>query len=96
MRHDSRRNHHRKPEHPPELDAEEQSELVLKLRYGIGLEQLADARTAAEMRAAQRAPRVVDPVASSPEPPPRPDHEIRARAAALGVTSGRRGQWIRR
>jgi len=35
-----RRSHHRKPWPATTLDADEQSELALKLRYGIGLEQL--------------------------------------------------------
>jgi hypothetical protein len=78
-----------------DLLPEEQSELVLKLRYGIGLEQLMGPAMAAVVRAQQRTQRQPDWVPPAPEPAPRPDAEIRARAAALGVTAGRRGQWIR-
>lgn len=92
-------NHHRRrPSEYPHttLDEDEQSELALKIRYGIGLDHLVGEQAAAETRRGLPV-RAAQPPAPAPDPvPPRPDHEIRARAAELGVTAGRRGQWIRR
>ncbi len=65
-----------------------QSELVLKLRYGIGLEQLGVPPL--ERVTPPRAPAL--PLAA----PREPDAGTNARAAALGVGAGRRGQWLRR
>jgi hypothetical protein len=90
-----RRKHRaRGPQHTT-LDAHEQDELATKLRFGVGLEQLVGERLASELRVhlpAAMIPRIDVPDIAEPAP----DREIRARAAALGVTAGRRGQWIRR
>ncbi len=94
--HNARRRHRRKPHPETTLDPEEQDELAVKLRYGIGLEALLGERLASEARSGLPARRGPDWSPPEPAPPSRPDAEIRARAAALGVTAGRRGQWIRR
>jgi hypothetical protein len=80
-----------------DLLPEEQSELALKIRYGIGMDQLnaiADRAPAMPPK-----PRRFEPPRNRPEIPdrsPRTDSEIRARAASLGISVGRRGQWLRR
>ncbi len=92
--------HARRRVHPPTtLDHDEQAELAVKIKYGIGLEQLVGEQEAALIRwerappAMRRGPR---PVVEDPYPP-RSDDQVRARAAKLGITgSGRRGQWLRR
>jgi hypothetical protein len=61
-----RRSHRRKPWPATTLDADEQSELALRLRYGIGLEQLVGDAEAPEIR--RHLPRPSTPRA--PEPPP--------------------------
>jgi hypothetical protein len=78
------------------LDDDEQDELALKLRFGVGLELLVGARAAAAIRAGLPARPPARQIEQPELGPARPDHEICARAAALGVTAGRRGQWIRR
>lgn len=94
--------HARRPKpHPATtLDADEQAELALKIRYGIGLEQLMGEVGAREVRATTRLPapahkRQTEPATAPSPEPARSDDEIRARAAALGVQAGRRGQWMR-
>ncbi len=75
-----------------DLLPDEQSELALKLRFGIGVEQL----TGEPLRAGPT-PRNPSPAPAPADPrrEPRSDAEVRARAAALGVSAGRRGQWLR-
>jgi hypothetical protein len=79
-----------------DLLPEEQSELALKIRYGIGMDQLnAIADRAPAMPPKPR--RFESPRSQAVEPvAPRTDSEIRAHAASLGVNVGRRGQWLRR
>jgi hypothetical protein len=93
--------HARRAVHPPTtLDYDEQSELAAKVLYAIGLEQLVGDDDAALIRW-ERAPA---PIRRGPRPqlrrelphPPRADHRIRERAAALGLGAGRRGQWLGR
>lgn len=88
--------HARRRVHPhTTLDADEQSELALKIRFGIGLEQLVGATAAAETRKLGMKPR--EHRRPHPAPVPRePDAGTHARAAALGLSAGRRGQWLRR
>jgi hypothetical protein len=80
-----------------DLLPEEQSELALKLRYGIGMDQLnAIADRAPSM---SPKPRRFEPPRNRPEIPdssPRSDSDIRTRAATLGLSAGSRGQWLRR
>jgi hypothetical protein len=78
-----------------ELLPEEQSELALKLSYGIGLAELIGSADHQHQGPPVRVRgREVEQVIKAPAPQ-RTDAEIRARAAAMGVTCGRRGQWIR-
>lgn len=77
------------------LDSDEQSELALKLRFGIGLQQLVGEREAAAIRALGVRPPHARPI-RQPEPDPVPDDGTHARAAVMGVGAGRRGQWLRR
>lgn len=67
-----------------DLLPDEQSELALKIKYGIISfgEVLHEA-------ARRRLVRVT-------EIPPEPDAGSRARIAAMGLSAGRRGQWLRR
>lgn len=78
-----------------ELLPDEQDELALKIRYGIGMDQLnaiADRAPAMPPR-----PRRFEPRPRSPAlPTQRSDAEIRTHAASLGIAAGRRGQWLRR
>lgn len=71
-----------------DLLPDEQSELALKLRYGIGLEQLGVTPLASVTSA--RAPVQLSRAHREP------DAGTHARAAALGITAGARGQWLRR
>src|SRR5262245_51704101 len=71
--------------HEPALTPDEQSELITRLRYGIGLEQLGVPRLAHVTPA-----RPPQPPADPPRSP-RSDAEVRSRAAALGIAAGRRG-----
>lgn len=80
------------------LDPDEQSELAVKLRYGIGLEQLVGENDAALIRW-EMAPigmRRERPPERALAYPPRSDEQVRRRAAALGICAGRRGHWIGR
>lgn len=70
-----------------DLLPDEQAELVTKLRFGIGLERLLGDST--EVRHVRRETAAVTP-------PREPDDGTYARAAALGIGAGRRGQWLRR
>lgn len=81
------------------LDFDEQAELAAKVRYAIGLELLVGEHAAARIRWELAPP----PLRRDPPPPPRPlaypprsDDQVRARAAALGLSAGARGQWLRR
>lgn len=78
-----RRNHHRKPWPTTTLDPDEQSELALKIRYGIGLEQLVGERDAHAIR--RTLPRPPTRMHEPPAPlrPPDPDAEAKA-IARLG------------
>jgi hypothetical protein len=80
------------------LTAVQQDELNLKLRFGIGLEQAFGASVAASIRhdvkfLLSTARPVVEREQQAPEPS---RTTVEARAAAMGVTAGRRGQWLRR
>lgn len=79
------------------LDPTEQSELALKLRYGIGLEQLLGSEARAAMagrsersRSARALRRRIEPETTLT------DDQIRAKAAAVGVGPGftARSRWL--
>ncbi len=87
---------------PSGLTSAQQEEVVLKLRYGIYDRLLGLSGPQGSTDQVRRGSEVVVPLSgdrpelpAQPSPPLRSDAEIRARAAALGVTVGRRGQWIR-
>lgn len=71
-----------------DLLPDEQSELAVKLRYGIGLEQL--------LATAVRPPLQRPAPSKRTEPTREPDAGSRARIAAMGIGAGSRGQWLRR
>lgn len=77
------------------LDENEQGELAVKVRYGIGLEVLLGEHGAARSR---RLPLQRSAITKRPKPPivERPADQVRARAAELGLGAGARGQWLRR
>lgn len=80
-----------------ELTPDEQSELALKIRYGIGMAKLNAIADSAPRVPAR--PRRIEPPRNPPAIPdrsPSSDSDIRSRASALGVGAGRRGQWLRR
>lgn len=78
------------------LDADEQDELAVKLRFGIGLELLLGPALAAEARAVLAGRPVPAPLLQAERPLLRSAANIRARAAALGVGAGARGRWLTR
>lgn len=84
----------RRPWPETDLLPEEQSELALKIRYGIGLAQLVGPSAAALLH--RRAPASARAPWQPAEPPPEPTEHAHAKAAALGLGAGRRGQWLRR
>jgi hypothetical protein len=75
-----RRSHRRKPWPTTTLDADEQSELALKIRYGIGLEQLVGERDAQEIR--RHLPQPIARAHELPEPPRPADPGAAAKAIA--------------
>src|SRR5882672_3030051 len=79
-----------------DLDHDEQSELALKRRYGIGFEQLGFASLPPGPPTPAGPPPKAPAAPDVPPRAPRSDADVRSRASALGVTAGRRGQWLRR
>lgn len=79
------------------LTEAQQSELTMKLRFGLGIEQMCGAEVAAEIRRDVKFPLSPSVPSVEPESPqPEPSRsEVHRRAAAMGVTVGKRGQWIR-
>lgn len=78
------------------LDADEQDELAVKLRFGIGLELLLGPALAAEAREATASRPRSPPLLQAERPLLRSAATIRARASALGVGAGARGRWLTR